>query len=123
MEDNFTNSTAGLGASLLGAVVGGFVANKASDAALKNRDKGRRRRHSDENMPRAVSTILGAVAGGLGANAIANRVEDKREHGERHKHGWEGRRDDDYYEEDRYDYRRDDYRDDGHRRHHRRDDY
>lgn len=100
------------------------MANKASDAALKNRDKGRRRIHSDENMPRAVSTILGAVAGGLGANAIANRVEEKREHGNRHKHGWEGRRDD-YYEDDRYDdYRRDDYRrdDDRYKRHHR-DDY
>lgn len=102
VEDNFTSSTAGIGVGILGAVVGGFVANRASEAALQNRHKGRSRRHSDDNMPRLASTILGAVAGGLGANALTNHFEDKHEHTREREHAWghhPGR-------DDRYDYRR-----------------
>ncbi|KAK3191847.1 hypothetical protein K4F52_002273 [Lecanicillium sp. MT-2017a] len=120
MEDNFTHSTRGIGASVLGAVVGGFVANKASGAAFGDKDKGRRhhgkhhqRRHSaggDHNVPQAVSTLLGAVAGGLGANAIAHRVEESRDRkNSRHQIGWDGgsrRSYDDYDDDYRYDDRR-----------------
>ncbi|KAJ6440835.1 AAA family ATPase [Purpureocillium lavendulum] len=93
VHDNFSHSAAGIGAGILGAVVGGIVANKASEAAFKHRHKagGRARRHSDEAAPRMVSTILGAVAGGLGANAIANRVEDSRDKGRHRQIAWEGR--------------------------------
>lgn len=95
VQDTFSNTPAGIGAGLLGAVVGGLVANKASEAAFKHRHKtgggGRARRHSDEAAPRMVSTILGAVAGGLGANAIANRVEDSRDRGRNRQLAWEGR--------------------------------
>ncbi|KAH7311756.1 hypothetical protein B0I35DRAFT_71787 [Stachybotrys elegans] len=97
MQDNFTNSTAGIGAGLLGAVVGGLVARQASEAAMKHRNnkKGRRTSYSrdDENdsTARIVSTFLGAVAGGLGANALANRVEDSRERGRARQEAWEKR--------------------------------
>jgi len=93
VHDNFSHSAAGIGAGILGAVVGGIVANKASEAAFKHRHKtsGRGRRHSDEAAPRMVSTILGAVAGGLGANAIANRVEDSRDKGRHRQLAWESR--------------------------------
>ncbi|KND92760.1 hypothetical protein TOPH_02599 [Tolypocladium ophioglossoides CBS 100239] len=95
VRDNFSNTPAGIGVGLLGAVVGGIVANKASEAAFKHRHKagagGRARRHSDEAAPRMVSTILGAVAGGLGANAIANKVEDSRDRGRNRQLAWEGR--------------------------------
>ncbi|UNI16217.1 hypothetical protein JDV02_002677 [Purpureocillium takamizusanense] len=93
VHDNFSHSATGIGVGILGAVVGGIVANKASEAAFKHRHKtsGRGRRHSDEAAPRMVSTILGAVAGGLGANAIANKVEDSRDRGRQRQLAWEGR--------------------------------
>lgn len=91
IDDNFTNSSTGIGAGILGAVVGGFVANKASDAAFKG--KGNQRRHSGDNheMVRGVSTLLGAVAGGLGANAFANHIEGEREKRREREHGHRGR--------------------------------
>ena len=96
VQDNFSYTPAAIGAGLLGAVIGGLVANKASEAALKHRHKtggggGRGRRYSDETTPRMVSTILGAVAGGLGANAVANKVEDSRDRGRNRELSWEGR--------------------------------
>ncbi|KFA73684.1 hypothetical protein S40288_06316 [Stachybotrys chartarum IBT 40288] len=96
VQDNFTNSTAGIGASLLGAVVGGFAAREASSAAMKYRRKDRRPSHGryddeDDGTARIVSTILGAVAGGLGANALANKVEDSRDKDRAHQHAWEQR--------------------------------
>ncbi|OAA58829.1 hypothetical protein ISF_06612 [Cordyceps fumosorosea ARSEF 2679] len=119
VEDNFSNSSAGIGAGILGAVVGGFVANKATEAAYNRSGKdGHQRRHSDENkVPMAVSTLLGAVAGGLGANALAHHVEDKRRDRERpHR----SRDDDSDYDDRRSRSRRDDYDDYDDRR---RDDY
>jgi uncharacterized protein YcfJ len=97
MQDNFTNSTAGIGAGLLGAVVGGLVAREASEAAMKyrNNKKGRRNSYSREeendNTARMVSTLIGAVAGGLGANALANRVEDSKERDKVRQEAWEKR--------------------------------
>lgn len=94
VENNFSNSTTGIGAGLLGAVVGGFAARQASDAASRHRRKshsGRPGSGGDDDRTRAISTILGAVAGGLGANAIANRVEGARERGREKQHAWEAR--------------------------------
>ncbi len=136
VEDHFTNSTTGIGASVVGAMAGGYAANKASGMAFNHhqREKGgrhgrgrhhRQRRHSggdERNVPQAVSTLLGAVAGGLGANAIAHRVEESRDKkSSRHQLAWDGgsrrSRDDDYddydddygYDDRRYGDRRYDY--------------
>lgn len=67
-----------------------MVANKASEAALKQRRRASShgRRDSDEAAPRLL-TVLGVVASGLGANAIARKVEADRD---RHRQRmWEGR--------------------------------
>ncbi|KAJ4162389.1 hypothetical protein NW754_013820 [Fusarium falciforme] len=107
VEDNFSNSATGIGAGLLGAVVGGLVAREASDAATRHKHKTRGYDDENENRTRLVSTILGAVAGGLGANAIANRVEDSRDRDRRRQLDWERERS--YVREEempRYDRRR-----------------
>lgn len=108
-QDNFTNSTAGIGAGLIGAVVGGLIARGATEAATAHmnhtrapgRDVRGRTYDDDEeaarevevaqNRARVVSTILGAVAGGLGANALANRFEDSRERMRLEQSAWEAR--------------------------------
>lgn len=92
VDDNFTNSSTGLGASLLGAVVGGLVAREASDAATRRKHKTRGYEEAEPDRTRMISTILGAVAGGLGANAIANRVEDSRDRDRRRLQDWEQER-------------------------------
>jgi hypothetical protein len=105
LENNFSHTRAGIGAGIVGAVVGGLVAKQASQAALRHRHKqsnnnGRPRRHSSEALPRIASTVLGAVAGALGANALTHKLEDARE---RNKNmlAWENRHDgqddDSYY--------------------------
>lgn len=94
VDNNFTNSTAGLGAGLLGAVVGGLVAREASEATTRRRHKERGydpRESESESRTRIVSTILGAVAGGLGANALTNRVEDSRARDRERQQAWERR--------------------------------
>lgn len=94
IQNNFSQTRAGIGAGIVGAVVGGLAANQASEAAFRRKKKqsGLPRRHSAEAMPRIVSTVLGAVAGSLGANAITHKVEDL---GARRKHEqvvWERKR-------------------------------
>jgi len=95
MEDNFTNSKTGIGASLIGAIAGGFAARQVSERVSdKRRSSGGHRRRSDADKDeriRLASTILGAAIGGLGANALANRFEDSREKGRADQHAWEGR--------------------------------
>ena len=90
MADNFTNSTAGIGAGLIGAVVGGFVAKGASERAARrnNRDHDSRPNDSD-GRAHLLTTIAGAVAGGLGANAVANRLQDARTRGRARQKMWE----------------------------------
>ncbi|KAH7146575.1 hypothetical protein EDB81DRAFT_497610 [Dactylonectria macrodidyma] len=92
VEDNFSNSATGIGAGLLGAVVGGLVAREASEAV--NRKKHKEKGYgggNDDDRTRMVSTILGAVAGGLASNAIANRVEDSRDRDRARQYEWERR--------------------------------
>ncbi|KAI9898134.1 hypothetical protein N3K66_006494 [Trichothecium roseum] len=100
VQDNLTNSTAGIGASLLGAVVGGFAAREASSAARRHRDKSARgnggRRYSDkeqenDNRIAMLSTLVGAVAGGLGANVLTNKFEDGRAKSKDTQREWERR--------------------------------
>ena len=98
MQDNFTNSTAGIGASLIGAIAGGYAARQVSDRVADNRrtkdHRGGRRRRSDADQDermRIASTIVGAAIGGLGANALTNRFEDSRERDRAQQHAWEGR--------------------------------
>lgn len=92
VEDNFSNSATGIGAGLLGAVVGGLVAREANDAANRKKHKSKGYHEADdEDRKRMVSTILGAVAGGLASNAIANRVEDSRDRDRARQYEWERR--------------------------------
>ena len=98
VQDNFTNSTTGIGASLLGAVVGGYAAREASSAAqrMHRQKSGKGRRHSDkeqetEDRIRMLSTLVGAVAGGLGANALTNKFEDGRSKSKDEQRDWEKR--------------------------------
>ncbi|EXV04727.1 hypothetical protein X797_002409 [Metarhizium robertsii] len=81
IQSNFSQTRAGIGAGIVGAVIGGLVAKQASEAAFRHKQKqtGRPRRHSSETIPRMASTVLGAVAGALGANAVTHRWEDARE--------------------------------------------
>lgn len=72
MENNFSDSTAGVGVGVMGAIIGGLAAREATEAA--SRKGGRRgRRGSDPNV--LLSTIVGAAVGGLGANALEKRLE------------------------------------------------
>ncbi|KOS19537.1 hypothetical protein ESCO_001062 [Escovopsis weberi] len=108
VEDNLTASTAGIGASIIGAVVGGFVANRASEA-LQNRSHrsgggggtgGSRYDPDHANVPRIASTIIGAVAGGLGANVLASHLGDHCDRS-RDRSTWERQ-----YSREEYEYRR-----------------
>lgn len=91
IQNNFSQTRAGIGAGIIGAVVGGLVAKQASEAAFRHRQKqsGRPRRHSSEAMPRMASAVLGAVAGALGANAITHRLEDARARNKNQQLAWE----------------------------------
>ena len=81
VNDNFSHSPAGIGAGLLGAVMGGLVASRASEAANRRRQQNDKhyQRTPTDNRARMLTTLAGAVAGGLGANALTHRVEDRRE--------------------------------------------
>ncbi|KAM0352855.1 hypothetical protein ACHAPU_001737 [Fusarium lateritium] len=92
VDENFSHSASGIGASLLGAVVGGLVAREATEAATRRKHKTRGYEDENEERTRLVSTILGAVAGGLGANALANRVEDSRERDRQRQVDWDRER-------------------------------
>jgi hypothetical protein len=75
LSDVFTTSKAGLAGGAVGAVVGGWAAQKAQVATGK--DGGGRKDKSGTN---AVLTLLGAAVGGLAVNAIIDKYEDgKRE--------------------------------------------
>lgn len=70
VEDVLTTSTAGLAGSAVGAVVGGWAANKAQVAYGRD---GRRRNESNPLL-----TLLGAAAGGLAVDVLVARFEDQK---------------------------------------------
>ncbi|TWU75605.1 hypothetical protein ED733_006763 [Metarhizium rileyi] len=94
IQSNFSRTRAGVGAGIVGAVVGGLVAKQASEATFRHKQKqdSRARRHSSEATSRLASVVIGAVAGALGANAVTHRLEDARERS-KNQQAWEKRHD------------------------------
>jgi hypothetical protein len=95
IQNNFSQTRAGIGAGIVGAVVGGLIAKQASETAFRRRDKqkGHARRHSSDAAPRIASTVFGAVVGALGANAITHKLEDARERNKANQLAWESQYD------------------------------
>ncbi|CAL3962457.1 hypothetical protein PZA11_000390 [Diplocarpon coronariae] len=67
MNDLFTGSTAGLTGGAVGAVVGGWAAQKAQIGYTKNRYK---------HDPNPFLTLIGATVGGLAVNAAVDKWQD-----------------------------------------------
>ncbi|KAI0106983.1 hypothetical protein GGR51DRAFT_517016 [Nemania sp. FL0031] len=91
VDNNFSDSTTGLGVGVLGALVGGLAAREAVELT-SNRQVGDRRDEADHRRNQLISTVVGAAVGALGANAIEKRIETRRardEGGEQDK--WERR--------------------------------
>ncbi|ERS95011.1 uncharacterized protein SPSK_01860 [Sporothrix schenckii 1099-18] len=90
-DKTFSTSKSGIGVGVLGAIVGGFAAHEASEAASRARDKRDHRHHSSRDHQKAtlISTIVGAAVGGLGANAIEKRVEHRRQERDKDDHDWD----------------------------------
>lgn len=91
LGNKFTDTPAGLGVGVLGALVGGLAAKEASDATSRH---GKKHRSSDPDHRRnqMISTAVGAVVGALGANAFEKRLEDNRGKDQRaakEGHKWE----------------------------------
>ncbi|KAH7021124.1 uncharacterized protein B0I36DRAFT_333823 [Microdochium trichocladiopsis] len=91
VNDNFSSSTAGLGVSVLGALVGGLAAREAVEVTGK---QGRRHHHDDPDYKRnqMIGTVVGAAVGALGANAFEKRIENNRERERRREQEWERHR-------------------------------
>ncbi|RDW75149.1 hypothetical protein BP6252_06291 [Coleophoma cylindrospora] len=70
----FTDSNIGLGASVLGAVVGGWATSKAQIAGGVDKVESSKRR----NQSNTLMTVLGAAAAGLAANALVDRWEENK---------------------------------------------
>jgi hypothetical protein len=84
LSDVFTTSKAGLAGGAVGAVVGGWAAQKAQVATGK--DGGGRKDKSGTN---AVLTLLGAAVGGLAVNAIIDKYEDGKRETKEKQEKWE----------------------------------
>ncbi|KAK4242134.1 hypothetical protein C8A03DRAFT_29719 [Achaetomium macrosporum] len=94
LASTFTPSTSGLGAGVLGAIVGGLAAAEVSEHHHHRHHH--HHHHSDSRereRHRLLSTVVGAAVGGLGANAIEKRLEagSKERKGERTGGGEVGR--------------------------------
>ncbi|KAF4120972.1 hypothetical protein GMORB2_2458 [Geosmithia morbida] len=105
VKNNFSNSTVGIGASLVGALAGGYVAREASERFAENRrrsgdsrgskgSQGSRNRQNsetdkEEERIRLATTILGAAIGGLGANALTRRYENSRDVADIRQRAWD----------------------------------
>ncbi|RDW85679.1 hypothetical protein BP5796_04004 [Coleophoma crateriformis] len=70
----FTDSNIGLGAGVLGAVVGGWATSKAQVAGGVDKVDSSKRR----NQSNTLMTVLGAAAAGLAANALVDRWEENK---------------------------------------------
>lgn len=86
VDNTFTDSTAGLGISVLGALVGGLAAREAVDATSKHNSH-----HEDPALKRnqLIGTVVGAAVGALGANAVEKRLEVHREKERIKQEKWE----------------------------------
>lgn len=87
LKDTFSDSTAGLGVGVVGALLGGLAAREAAEATSHHG-----RHHSQDSNEEAaarrnqtLATMVGAAVGALGANAVEKRLElgrdrDRAEH-------------------------------------------
>ncbi|KXJ89620.1 hypothetical protein Micbo1qcDRAFT_164898 [Microdochium bolleyi] len=91
VNDNFSNSTTGLGISVLGALVGGLAAREAVELTGKQNS---RQHHEDPDYKRnqMIGTVVGAAVGALGANAFEKRLENNRDREKRQESEWERHR-------------------------------
>ncbi|KAI1412433.1 hypothetical protein F5Y13DRAFT_163579 [Hypoxylon sp. FL1857] len=87
VDSTFTDSTAGLGIGVLGALVGGLAAREAVDATSKHSGH----HHEDPALKRnqLIGTVVGAAVGALGANAVEKRLEVHREKERIKQERWE----------------------------------
>ncbi|KAI1388444.1 uncharacterized protein F4822DRAFT_246656 [Hypoxylon trugodes] len=77
VDNTFTNSTAGLGIGVLGALVGGLAVREAVDATSKHNNYNHE--GADYKRNQLIGTVVGAAVGALGANAVEKRLEVHRE--------------------------------------------
>ncbi|KAI1649485.1 uncharacterized protein F4817DRAFT_330522 [Daldinia loculata] len=90
VDNNFSNSTAGLGIGVLGALVGGLAAREAVDATNKNNGH-HHHETPDQKRKQLIGTMVGAAVGALGANAVEKRLEVRRERDRLEQEEWERR--------------------------------
>ncbi|KAK8039427.1 hypothetical protein PG993_007838 [Apiospora rasikravindrae] len=77
LKDTFSDSTAGFGVGVVGALLGGLAAREAAEATSHHG-----RHHSQDSNEeaaarrnQALATMVGAAVGALGANAVEKRLE------------------------------------------------
>ncbi|KAK8087226.1 hypothetical protein PG994_002200 [Apiospora phragmitis] len=77
LKGTFTDSTAGLGVGVVGALLGGLAAREAAEATSHHG-----RHHSQDSNEeaaarrnQALATMVGAAVGAFGANAVEKRLE------------------------------------------------
>lgn len=83
LEGVFTKSKAGLAGGAVGAVVGGWAAQKAQVAT--GREGGGRK----DKSANAMLTLLGAAVGGLAVNAIIDKYEDGKRETQEKQEKWD----------------------------------
>ncbi|KAI5853677.1 hypothetical protein GGS23DRAFT_591041 [Durotheca rogersii] len=87
VDNNFSGSAAGLGISVLGALVGGLAAREAVDAT--SRRNGHHTPDPNRERNRLIGTVVGAAVGALGANAVEKRFEVSRDKNRDRDRDWE----------------------------------
>lgn len=80
MNNVFTASKAGLTGGAVGAVVGGWAAQKAQIGYRKNGTK---------HDPNPLLTLIGATVGGLAVNAVVDKWQDGKKETARKEEKWE----------------------------------
>ncbi|KAL3422059.1 hypothetical protein PVAG01_06215 [Phlyctema vagabunda] len=87
MSKRFTKTEAGLGAGVIGALVGGWATQKAQVVVGADKlDSSKRRNGSN-----ALVTALGAAAAGLAANVLVDRWEDNKKKNKESDQKWDER--------------------------------